>query len=76
MSTEDAIAERQYAAALLFDIFGAFDNVWWPLVLRNLRDRKCPRNVFEIIVSYFSDRRVVFELGNSNVFKQATRGCP
>ncbi|XP_046830236.1 uncharacterized protein LOC124429244 [Vespa crabro] len=45
--TEDAIVEmrrivsassRRYVIALLFDISGAFDNVWWPLVLKALRD--------------------------------------
>ena len=85
MSTEDAIvelrravdaSEQRYVVALLFDISGAFDNVWWPLVLKNLRDRCCPRNVFEVMVSYFSDRRVVLELGSSSVSKRATRGCP
>ena len=85
MSTEDAIvelrravdaSEQRYAVALLFDISGAFDNVWWPLVLKSLRDRCCPRNVFEVMVSYFSDRRVVLELGSSSASKRATRGCP
>ena len=70
-STEDAIvelwqavdaSEHRYVVALLFDISEAFDNVWWPLVLKNLRDRECPRNVFEVMVSYFSDCRVVLEL--------------
>ena len=54
----------------------AFDNVWWPLVLKTLWDRRCPRNVFEGIVSSFSDRRVVLVLGSSSFSKRATRGCP
>ena len=62
--------------ALLFDISGAFDTVCWPLVLKSLRDRRCPRNVFEVMVSYFSDRRVVLELVSSSVSKRATRGSP
>ena len=84
-STEDAIVEMRrvvsatsgrYAIALLFDISGAFDNVWWPLVLDNLKNRNCPKNVFEVLRSYFSDRRVQLELGYKIISKQATRGCP
>jgi len=69
-STEDAIVELRrmvsasevgYAVALLFDISGAFDNVWWLLVLNNLKDRDCPRNVFEVLWSYFRDRNVQIE---------------
>jgi len=66
-STEDAIVELRrmvsasevkYAVALLFDISGAFDNVWWPLISNNLKDRNCPRNVFEVLRSYFRDRNI------------------
>ena len=64
LSTEKAIvelrravdaSEQRYVVALLFDISGVFDNVWWLLVLKSLRDRRSPRNVFEVMVSYFSD---------------------
>lgn len=84
-STEDAVvelrrmvsaSEGRYAVALLFDISGAFDNVWWPLVLTNLKDRNCPKNVFEVLRSYFSGRRVQLEFASRKVSKQATRGCP
>ncbi|GHJ61407.1 hypothetical protein NOK12_39250 [Nocardioides sp. OK12] len=77
-STEDAIVEmrrivsassRRYVIALLFDISGAFDNVWWPLVLKALRDRDCPRNVFNVMTSYFADRKVKIALGEYDVSK-------
>lgn len=84
-SAEDAIVEMRrmvnrcedaYAVALLFDISGAFDNVWWPLVLDGLRKRECPKNIFEVMKDYFDDRKVKIVLGNEEVSKQATRGCP
>jgi len=84
-STEDAIVELRRmvssfdgrcAVALLFDISGAFDNVWWPLVLDSLKDRNCPRNVFKVLQSYFRDRNVQIELGHETISKKATRGCP
>lgn len=84
-SAEDAIVELRrmvaasqetYTVAMLFDISGAFDNVWWPLVLQNLRERECPANVFETICSYFENRKVKITWGREEVSKQATRGCP
>ena len=84
-STEDAIVElrrivdssdNRYTVALLVDISGAFDNVWWPLVFKSFRERGCPRNVFEVLKSYFDNRRVGLEIGSIKVTKRASRGCP
>lgn len=84
-SAEDAVvelrrmvsaSEGRYAVALLFDISGAFDNVWWPLVLDSLRERDCPRNIFEVLRSYFDDRKVKIAFNSAEVSKRATRGCP
>lgn len=85
-STEDAVVELRrmvsssggrYAVALLFDISGAFDNVWWPLVLQSFKERDCPKNVFGVMKSYFDDRRVNISYNRvSEVSKVATRGCP
>lgn len=84
-STEDAVVElrrlvsassSRYVVALLFDISGAFDNVWWPLVLDSLKQRDCPKNVFEVLQSYFDDRRVTISHNSLEVSKRATRGCP
>ena len=44
-------------------------------MLKSLKDTRCPRNIFEVIVGYFSDRRVVLALGSSSVSKRA-RSCP
>ena len=61
---------------MLFDIPGAFDNVWWPLVFKSLRERGCPRNVFDVLKSYFDYRRAGLEIGSIKLTKRATRGCP
>ena len=84
-STQDTIVKMQravsasegrYTVALLFDIFNAFDNVWCPLVLQSLKSRECPKNVFEVLRSYFDERRVSISIGDTKVSKWATRGCP
>ena len=79
-STEDAVvelrravsvSEGKYSIVLLFDISGAFD--WWPLVLQELNSRECPKNVFEVLRSYFDKRRVSISIGDTKVSKWATR---
>ena len=46
------------------------------LVLQGLKSRECPKNVFEVLRSYFDKRRVSISIGDTKVSKWATRGCP
>lgn len=84
-STEDAIVEVQrlvkasqhrYVVGMLFDISGAFDNVWWPSILSNLKDRGCPKNIYGLIKSYLSNRRAKISGVSEEVEKTVTKGCP
>lgn len=84
-STEDAIvtlreivdsATEKYVLAILFDISGAFDNVWWPLVLDNLRRRNCPRNLYLLMQDYLSNRNVKIIESAGEVHKVVSKGCP
>lgn len=84
-STEDAIFEmrrivggtnEKYIIALLFDIKGAFDNVWWPSILKNLKERGCPKNLYTLIRSYLQNRKMKIKSNNMEVEKTATKGCP
>lgn len=84
-STEGAIcqlrkvvsASRQpYVIAIFLDIKGAFNNLWWPLVLRCLRRRACPRNIYNLVRSYLSDRTATIEGKQHRVSKKISKGCP
>ncbi|XP_023212917.1 uncharacterized protein LOC111615713 [Centruroides sculpturatus] len=48
---------------LFIDIAGAFDNIWWPAVLRVLRRRNCPMDIYRVINSYFDHRIVRYSHG-------------
>ena len=69
-------SEHRLITGIFFDISGAFDNVWWPKVLDNLRKRECPDNVFKVLTNYFEDSSVKITLGDIEVSKRPTRGCP
>ena len=85
-STEDAIIKVReitdgfhgayYVLAILFDIAGAFDHVWWPSILHRLKERQCPRNVYEVVADYLRNREVRLVGKHGEVQKQVTRGCP
>lgn len=84
-STEDAIVKlrdtieqttEKYAIGLMFDISGAFDGVWWPSVLHNLKKRDCPRNIYNLIASYLSEREAQITSNTARICKAVSKGCP
>jgi uncharacterized protein YaeQ len=38
------------------DVRGAFDATWLPNLLVNLREFRCPKNLYDLTKNYFSDR--------------------
>lgn len=83
--TDDALHKLQsivgslatkHAIAISFDIKGAFDNVWWPAVTAELRNRECPQNVYNVLLDYFRDRKVILRSEFLTVTKNVTKGCP
>jgi ribonuclease HI len=86
-STEDAInhllnlaknqiKKHQYLLVILLDIKGAFDNCWWPQILRQLKEKNCPKNLYNLIKSYLSNRYALIKLGNLLIARKLDRGCP
>ncbi|KAK9296728.1 hypothetical protein QLX08_009342 [Tetragonisca angustula] len=81
---EDAIVELQrivraanskYAIGLLFNISGAFDNVWWPSILASLKTRNCPRNLYSLIGSYLTDRKAKIVGATRSAEKKSQSGA-
>jgi ribonuclease HI len=86
-STVDAaLAAKEFAQAHLqqknlvimtsLDVKGAFDAAWWPSILCNLRDLRCPRNLYNLTRSYFSDRVAIFHANTYSVERKVSMGCP
>lgn len=85
-STTDAIlqlrekaarmSDRKYVLAIALDISGAFDNVWWPNVLHELKRRRCPDNLYKLTRCYFRDRTVQIAGKNDVITRPVTKGCP
>ena len=58
------------------DVKGAFDAAWWPAILRELREAKCPRNLYHLAQDYFKERRAVMLINNRKLENSVTKGCP
>lgn len=57
------------------DIKGAFDGAWWPFIKYQLLRYGCPRNVYELICSYLSERRVNVHYAGTAYSKSIVKGC-
>ena len=84
-STEDAFfplnkivygINSKYVVGLLFDITGAFDNVWWHSILQSLKKRDCQRNLYGLMQSYLSGRKAEIATAMHKEVKTVTKGCP
>jgi hypothetical protein len=58
------------------DVTRAFDAAWWPSILGNLRDLRCPRNLYNLTRSYFSNRVATFHANTYSVERKVSMGCP
>jgi hypothetical protein len=73
---EKAYNEKGFAAIITVDISGAFDNAWWPKILLTLRNKKCPQNLYNLVKSYFINRKAKLWYQNKQVVRALNIGCP
>lgn len=57
------------------DIEGAFDNAWWPSLKQQLIARKCPRNLYALVDSYLSERKIKVNYAGASSEKGTNKGC-
>jgi len=80
MAVKEIIGEtlnhKNCISVVSLDVRGAFDAAWWPSILLNLKELKCPKNLFNLSRSYFSNRTASL-CGNMLKFeKPVTMGFP
>ncbi|GIY29660.1 putative 115 kDa protein in type-1 retrotransposable element R1DM [Caerostris darwini] len=73
---EEKARSRWCVCIISLDVAGAFDNVWWPSVLYLLAQAKCPKNIYDVVVSYLSERYVIFDNQALHLRYKISRGCP
>jgi hypothetical protein len=61
---EESLRLKQCAVIVSLDVKRAFDAAWWPGILKQLREVKCPKNFYNLSASYFSKRKATFSINN------------
>jgi hypothetical protein len=73
---EEGLHERLITILVSLDVKGAIDTAWWPSILMTLKDFNCPRNLYYLTKSYFSQRTVLMSTNTVQVEREASKGCP
>jgi len=73
---QQGLATGEVIVLISLDVQGAFDAAWWPGILNELRDCKCPKNLYELTKSYFSQRISSWSTNSLRMDKEMSRGCP
>ena len=63
----------KYVIGIFVDIKGVFDRVWWPDILSRLRHIRCPSNLYKLIASYLSNRKVTIMDHTVQITRQQNR---
>jgi len=73
---QESLDAGEVIALISLDVHGAFDAAWWPGVLRELRESKCPKNLYRLTMSYFTQRTAVLSTNSLRTEEAISRGCP
>jgi hypothetical protein len=72
----ESLQHRNYVVMVSLDVKGAFNAAWWPSILSNLRDLRCPKNLYILTQKYFSNRMAIFYANTYKVERKVSMGCP
>jgi hypothetical protein len=72
---EESLQLKQCTVTVSLDVKGAPDAAWWPSILQKLRELKCPKNLYCLSVSYFSNRKATSSTNNYTMKKEVQKGC-
>jgi len=72
---EKSLRFKQCTVTVSLDVKGAFDAAWWPSILKQLRELKCPTNLYNLSASYFNNRKAKLSINNYRTEKEFRRGA-
>jgi hypothetical protein len=72
----EGLAAGEDIVLVSLDVKGAFDAAWWPSILNSLRACGCPKNLYNLTKSYFSQRTAVLSTNSVRMKTEVSKGCP
>ena len=73
---QESLDKGDVIALITLDVQGTFDAAWWPGVLRELKENKCPIKLYNLTRSYFTQRTKAMTMNSLRIEKNVSRGCP
>ena len=73
---EEGLAAGEIIALISLEVKGAFDVAWWPRILNGLQACNCPKNLYNLSKSYFSQQSTVISSNNVSIQRTVTKGSP
>jgi hypothetical protein len=70
------LAAGEVIVLVSLDVKCAFDAAWWPALLNGLKDNGCPKNLYNLAKSYFSQRSAILATNSIRLQKEVSKGCP
>jgi ribonuclease HI len=72
----EGLAAGEVIVLVNLDVKGAFDAAWWPSILKSLKACGCPKNLYNLTNSYFSQRTAVLSTNSVRMKREVGKGCP
>ena len=72
---QEGLEAGEGIAMISLDVQGAFDAEWWLGILRELKEYKCLKNFYKLIMSYFTQRTASVTINSLKANKTVTRVC-
>jgi hypothetical protein len=72
---EEGLAAGEIIVLTNLDVKSAFDAAWWPSILNGLKAYNCPKKLYNLSKSYFSQRSAVLSSNNASIQRKVTKGA-
>jgi len=73
---KEALAAGEIIVIISLDVKGPFDAAWWPYILNGYRACGCPKNLYNLTKSYFSQHIANLSTNNIRLEKEVSKECP
>ena len=73
---EEDFRQGHFTILISLDVKGAFDAAWWPSILHTLKVFNCPRNLYNLARSYFSNRTATLHTNSIQIERDVSKGSP
>ena len=67
---EKGLVAGKVIVLVTLDVEGAFDAAWWPSILNGLKACGCPKNLYSLTKSYFSQRTAVLSTNSIRIERE------